>query len=244
VLGLLGIFAVGLLAGFLNVMAGGGSLITLPMLIFLGLPVAMANGTNRVAILVQSVAAVTSFSRQGLASSRLGLAFALTTLPGAVAGALVAVRVGEGAFRAILAGVLLFSVFGLLAPSRQAGVPRMASRRANAIAFVAFLGIGFYGGFIQAGVGFLFMLVLHRLLGLDLVRTNVYKVLIVLFLSVPALLVFILTGNVQWDMAIALAAGNASGAVVATRVSVKGGERPIRIVLGVALLLMAVRLVW
>jgi uncharacterized membrane protein YfcA len=244
VLGLIGIFAVGLLAGFLNVMAGGGSLITLPMLIFLGLPVAMANGTNRVAILVQSVAAVTSFSRQGLASSRLGLAFALTTLPGAVAGALLAVRVGEGAFRAILAGVLLFSVFGLLAPSRQVGVTRTASRRANAIAFVSFLGIGFYGGFIQAGVGFLFMLVLHRLLGLDLVRTNVYKVLIVLFLSVPALLVFILTGNVQWEMAIALAAGNASGAVVATRVSVKGGERPIRIVLGVALLLMAVRLVW
>jgi uncharacterized membrane protein YfcA len=112
------------------------------------------------------------------------------------------------------------------------------------VALLSFVGVGFYGGFIQAGVGFLFMLVFHRLLGLDLVRTNVYKVLVVLFLSTPALVVFIVTGNVVWGTALVLAAGTATGAVVATRVSVKGGERPIRIVLAVALLLMAVRLVW
>jgi hypothetical protein len=69
-------------------------------------------------------------------------------------------------------------------------------------------------------------------------------VLVVLFLSTPALVVFIITGNVVWGTAIVLAAGTATGAIVATRVSVRGGERPIRFVLGIALLLMAVRLVW
>ncbi len=225
-------------------MAGGGSLLTLPILIFLGLPVAVANGTNRFAILVQNAAAVTSFRRQGYGDVRRGLAFALTTVPGAVAGALVAVRVGEATFRAILAGVLALAVIGLLFPGKEAAARRRSTPRARALAFLSFFAIGFYGGFIQAGVGFLLMLVLHRLLRIELVRTNVHKVLIVLVFSLPALAVFIATGNVAWSPAAALAAGTASGAVVATRVSVKGGERPIRLVVGIALLLMAVRLVW
>jgi len=240
----LAVYAVGVIAGFLNVMAAGGSLLTLPMLIFLGFPAAAANGTNRVAILVQSVAAVTAFRQQGYAETRAGLPFALMAVPGAIAGALVAVHVSDEAFRAILAAVLALSVVGLLFPSRRRRDAGEGSRRTYVVALVSFVGVGFYGGFIQAGVGFLFMLVFHRLLGLDLVRTNVYKVLVVLFLSTPALVVFIITGNVVWGTAIALAAGTATGAVVATRVSVKGGERPIRMVLAVALLLMAVRLVW
>ncbi|MGD8726058.1 MAG: sulfite exporter TauE/SafE family protein [Gemmatimonadales bacterium] len=238
------VYVAGVVAGFLNVMAAGGSLITLPLLIFLGLPAATANGTNRVAILVQSIAAVTSFRQQGYAETRAGLPFALMAVPGAIAGALVAVRVSDDLFRAILAGVLLLSVVGLLFPGARERDKERVSRGTYAVGVLSFLGIGFYGGFIQAGVGFLFMLVFHRLLGLDLVRTNVYKVLVVLFLSTPALVVFILTGNVVWGTALVLAAGTATGAVIATRVSVKGGERPIRIVLAMALLLMAVRLVW
>jgi uncharacterized membrane protein YfcA len=238
------VFGVGLLAGFMNVMAGGGSLITLPVLIFLGLPVAVANGTNRFAILVQNIAAVRSFQRQGYVDARAGIAFALTTIPGAVAGALVAIRVSEGLFRGILAGVLILAVIGLVIPSRPKGDVEPATRSARVLAFLAMFAIGFYGGFIQAGVGFLLMLVLHQLLHIDLVRTNMHKVLIVLVFSLPALAVFIATDNVAWTPAAVLAVGNASGAVVATRVSVKGGERPIRIVVGIVLAIMAVRLMW
>ena len=240
---LLAVFGAGLVAGFLNVMAGGGSLITLPLLIFMGLPVAVANGTNRVAILVQNVAAVGSFRRQGYADFRTGLAYGVATIPGAIAGAFVAVHVGEATFRAILAGVMAITVFGLLLPKRRKEVAGDPPDRVRVLAFLGFFGIGFYGGFIQAGVGFLLMLVLHQLLRIDLVRTNMHKVLIVLIFSLPALAVFIGTGNVAWMYAVALAAGNALGAIVATRVSVKGGERPIKIVLGVALLMMAARLV-
>ncbi len=241
---LFAVFGAGLLAGFLNVMAGGGSLITLPLLIFLGLPVAVANGTNRVAILVQNVAAVSSFRRQGYDDLRAGLAYGAATIPGAIAGAFVAVRVGEATFKAILAGVLVITVVGLLLPKKRKEVGGSPPARTRILAFLGFFGIGFYGGFIQAGVGFLLMLVLHQLLRIDLVRTNMHKVLIVLIFSLPALAVFVGTGNVEWVTAGALAAGNASGAIVATRVSVKGGERPIRIVLGLALSMMALRLVF
>jgi uncharacterized membrane protein YfcA len=244
VLLLVGVFALGLVAGFLNVMAGGGSLITLPILIFLGLPVAVANGTNRVAILAQNAAAFTSFRQQGYTDWRSGVLFALTTAPGAVLGAFVAVRVGEDLFRAILAVVLVLSVVGLLTPSRSKDGDDVVPSSSRALAFLAFFAIGFYGGFIQASVGFLLMIVLHRLLGFDLVRTNMHKVLIILVFSIPALAVFLITGNVVWDIALALAAGNSLGGIAATHVSVKGGERPIRLVLGVALTIMAVRLVW
>jgi uncharacterized membrane protein YfcA len=243
VLLLIAVFGAGLVAGFLNVMAGGGSLITLPLLIFMGLPVAVANGTNRVAILVQNIAAVDSFRRQGYVDLRTGLAYGAATIPGAIAGAFVAVNVGESTFRAILAGVMAITVIGLLLPKKRREVTGDPSARARIIAFVGFFGIGFYGGFIQAGVGFLLMLVLHQLLRIDLVRTNMHKVLIVLIFSLPALAVFVVTGNVAWVFAVTLAAGNALGAVVATRVSVKGGERPIKIVLGIALAMMAARLV-
>ncbi len=240
----LGVLAAGLIAGFINVMAGGGSLITLPILIFLGFPVAVANGTNRFAILVQNVTAVSSFRSQGHSDLRSGMTYALVTVPGAVAGAFVATRVDEEVFRAILATVLVLSVVGLLFPKRNGGEYGDPSGRTRVVAFLAFFAIGFYGGFIQASVGFLLMLVLHRMLGYDLVRTNVHKVLIILVFSIPAFAVFVVTGNVAWTIAVTLAAGNAGGAIVATHVSVRGGEKPIRFVLGIALLMMAVRLLW
>ncbi|KPJ92290.1 MAG: hypothetical protein AMS18_07735 [Gemmatimonas sp. SG8_17] len=238
------VFGVGIIAGFLNVMAGGGSLMTLPILIFFGLPVAVANGTNRVAILAQNLTAVAAFRRHGYTDIRTGLALALTTVPGAVAGALVAITVSEGLFRAILAGVLVVAVIGLLVRRQGREQRHDTPRHARLVAFLSFFAVGFYGGFVQAGVGFLIMIVLHQLLQFDLVRTNMHKVLIVLVFSVPALMVFAFTGNVAWPTAIALAVGNSTGAIVATRVTVSGGERSIRMVLGIALLLMAVRLVW
>lgn len=235
-------FGAGLLAGFLNVMAGGGSLVTLPILLFLGLPAATANGTNRVAILVQNVAAVTSFRRHGVSDVRNGLRLAAVTLPGAIAGAFVSLRISDAAFRTILAAVLLIAVVGLLRPPRRSA-DASGPRPPGPLTYLALGIVGAYGGFLQAGVGFLFMVVLHRMMRLDLVRTNMYKVFIVLVYTTPALAVFAWSGNVRWLIGVALAAGSAGGAVIATRVSIRGGDRYIRPVVAVALVGMAVRLV-
>lgn len=238
---LIAVFAAGLAAGFLNVVAGGGSLITLPVLLFLGLPAPLANGTNRLAILVQNVVAAGTFRREGVGDLGGAVPAALCTIPGAIAGALLAVRVSDALFRVVLAVVLVSSVVALFAPSPGSG--RGGRSRFGGGAMLSFLGIGFYGGFIQAGVGILIMSAFRALLGVDLVRVNAWKVVVVLVFSVPALVVFIATANVDWVTGGVLAAGTAAGAVVGARLSVRRGERAIRLVVAGALILMAVRLV-
>lgn len=232
---------IGIAAGFLNVMAGGGSLLILPVLLFTGMPAALANGTLRVAILAQNIVAVSFFQRQGLVEPRTSIKLALATVPGAVAGALIAIVIPEDWFTWILAGVLLVATVGLFLPSGSGSTE--AKAKTGWIPILSMVLIGFYGGFIQAGVGMLFMLALYQLVGLDLVRVNAYKVFIVAVYTVPALTVFVLSGNVDWVAGMALGAGNAAGAAIGVRTTMKGGKKTIRVVIAIAILLMALKLI-
>ncbi len=236
------IFGAGFLAGLMNVMAAGGSLLTLPVLMFLGLPAPLANGTNRVALLMQNITAVDAFRRKDIWNPIAGITLALATLPGAVVGALVAIRVPDDVFRVILAVVLIFAVFTMLWP-RAAGSPSSTPSPARRRwANVALFGVGFYGGFIQAGVGLLLIAVLCQLLGMSLVWANMYKVLIVGVYMIPAIAVFAFSDNIDWATGFILGLGSSAGALVSTHISVKGGERVIRYFIAAALILMALRL--
>ncbi|MCW8984922.1 MAG: sulfite exporter TauE/SafE family protein [Thermoanaerobaculales bacterium] len=232
----------GIAVGFLNVMAGGGSLISLPILIFLGLEPAVANGTNRVAILIQNITAVSSFRSQGYSEMRRSLGLALCTVPGAIAGAFAAVVVDPVVFKRILGVVLVAAVILILRKSPSpAGDDGGVSH--PILAHLAMVGVGFWGGFLQAGVGFLIMPILYQLLRLDLIRVNMHKVFIVGIYTIPALFVFALEGKVWWLGGLALAVGNAFGAWLATRVTVTHGERAIRVVFTAAVIAMGVKLI-
>ncbi len=237
------LFAVGVISGYLNVLAGGGSVLTLPVLIFLGLDSALANGTNRVAILIQNIVSASEFQRSRGYPIRTVLTYSLWTLPGAIAGAFYATSVSNELFQTILGFVILGVVVTLLipraaifSPGVHTGLPR------SRWIYPALLAIGFYGGFMQVGVGFLFMAALFHLLKLDLVNVNMYKVLIVLVYTVPALLIFVWSGDVDWVLGWILAAGSALGGWLAVKASIRGGEKIIRIALGAALLVMGARL--
>lgn len=236
------LFGVGALAGFINIMAGGGSSITLPTLIFLGLDGAMANGTNRIAIFLQNVFAMASFKQQKVSAFKQSLTLAVWTLPGAVIGALVAVRISSDAFKHILGIIMIGIVLTMLLPTRRGKFETSDAGRKNWLIYPALFGIGFYGGFIQMGVGFLFMAALYHLLRMNLVYVNMHKIVIVLIYTLPALAIFIWTGNVNWGLGLSLAAGNAFGGWWSARLAVKGGERVIRIVLSIAIVIMAAKL--
>lgn len=236
------LFGVGVVSAFLNVMAGGGSAIALPVLIFMGLDSALANGTNRVAILLQNIFAVTSFRSLDVHAFRQSLSFTLWALPGAVAGAVVGVTISDMWFQRILAVVMIATVVTLLIPQKSAAEdPEMSKKRERWI-YPIMIGIGFYGGFIQVSVGFLFMAALYHVMRMNLVLVNMHKVTIVMIYMVPALAVYAWTGNVDWLSGLSLGAGSAVGGWWAARVSVRGGEKVVRIVLVAAMLVMAAKL--
>lgn len=239
-LSLLLIAGAGTAAGFINVVAGGGSLITVPTMIFLGLPPAMANGTNRIALISQNSMAITRFRRSGYFPLRCGLMLGLAASAGAILGSMIAVRISGALFNRILSGVMLAVLILTLTGKRSSGAS--TEIRHMAVLLPVFFVIGIYGGFIQAGVGFLIMGALSRISGTSLVTTNAAKVMIVLLYTFPALAVFLYNGQIAWTAGAVLAVSQAGGAWLGAHFSVRGGDRWIRLVLAAAVSIMAIRL--
>lgn len=237
------LFFLGSMAGFINVMAGGGSSITLPILIFLGLDSAMANGTNRIAVFIQNISAIISFRQEKFAQFKLSFKLSLLTLPGAIIGAIVAVKISNELFQKILGIVIIGIMVTILFPrlNKRNSVGDLESYNPWLL-YPALFGIGFYGGFIQVGVGFIIMAVLLHIMKLNLVRVNMHKVFIVFVYTFPAILIFVFTKNVKWSYGLILAAGNAFGAWWSAKISVRKGERVIRVVLLIAMFIMALKL--
>jgi uncharacterized protein len=236
------LFVFGLVAGFINVNAGGGSSLTLPMLLFLGLDGAVANGTNRIAILMQNISAVSSFKNQNHSQFKLSFKLALFTLPGAILGAYSAINISNELFEKILAVIMIGVIITMLIPKKEIVQIKELTRKQNFFVYLAMFGVGFYGGFIQVGVGFLLMASLHYLMKQSLVLVNMHKVFIVLIYTIPALLIFNFTDNVNWGFGLILACGTMIGAWWGAKFSVKGGEKLIKIILIIAISLMSFKL--
>jgi len=169
-----------------------------------------------------------------------------------VLGAILATRISGVTFQRILGAVLILIVVSMLF-SRSYSQKIIRQGQRSWLIYPALFVIGFYGGFIQVGVGFLFMAALYYLLQVNLVKVNMHKVFIILIYTmhkvfiiliytIAALAVFAFTGNVNWRFGLVLAAGNALGGWWGAHFAVKGGEKFIRIVLSVGILLIALKL--
>jgi len=233
----------GLVAGFVNALAGGGSFLTLAALEFAGLGAVSANGTNRVAVLVQNAVAVLGFRSKGVFDMRASMEYALPSILGATAGALVVVQLDETVFHRALALAMFVMLITLVFDTEK----WIKEKRAGAgpisrwISYPAFFLVGFYGGAIQAGVGFFLIAALVAVAGLDLIRTNSMKVFIGGLYTIVALLIFVAQGQVFWLLAIVLSMGNAAGAWMASRMAVSRGEKLVKGVLIAMLVVMMVR---
>jgi uncharacterized membrane protein YfcA len=201
----------------------------------------MANGTNRLGILVQNAAAVYSFKQEKFYELKNSLILSALTLPGAIAGALLAVKLEDKVFQNILAVVMIFIVITMLIPKKK------TKQENNDITLdwktiISLLAVGFYGGFIQVGVGFLLMATFQNLMKLNLIKVNMHKVFVVFVYTIPAFLIFIFTNNVDWYYGLILSAGTAFGAWWGVKLSIKKGEKFIKVVLIIAILIMALKL--
>jgi uncharacterized membrane protein YfcA len=234
------LFLGGIAAGFINVNAGGGSLITLPLLILFGLPAGIANGTNRVGVLCQNLVATLNFRRLGQRDFALGGKLGIPAVIGAVIGSLISLNISDAMLQSVLVVVLVMGLMVVLIPRRSnRGKDEL---RNLSLQMVFFFAIGLYGGFIQAGAGYLVIFSLSIVGGLSLKRTNSLKVIIMTIYLIPSLVVFIANGRVDWVPAIALAAGTGTGGWLGSTFSVKRGEGWIKAILAIAVLGMGGRL--
>ena len=235
----------GIATGFLNVMAGGGSMLSVPIMIFLGVPGTIANATNRIAILPQNISAVWAFYRKGFSNFKLSLTLGLCTIPGTIIGATIASRVANDQFNSLLAIIMIIVLVIMSLPQPKTIDANQSPSRNRLIAGHALMVlIGFWGGFIHIGVGFLLMPVLNRVMQLDLVTTNAHKVMIVLCYTVVALIVFASQLELVWKYGIALGIGTWIGAWIAANLQVKKGVGPIKLVLNIVIIAFIIKLIF
>ena len=230
----------GLVAGIVNAMAGGGSLLTVALLnVFVGLPGLVANGTNRVGVLVQNASSVASYRKEGVRGFRKAVPVMVPVIAGSLLGSFLVSSVTDETFERIF-GILMVPLLFLSLRS-----PKNVGSQINwhpVTTAVIFFGIGLYGGAFQAGVGLLIVVALSRS-GLDLVNANAVKVVVILVLTTIAVPVFIVRGQVDWGFAVVLAIGFAAGGWIGARIAVRGGEKIIKPVLIGAVVALAGRMI-
>ena len=237
------LFTAGLIAGIVNTLAGGGSMLTLPALIFFGLPPSLANGTNRVAVLIQCIIATASFHKNGVSRFRFALILSVPAVLGAIVGAQISVSLPDRLFQSIIAIVILFMVaLTIWNPTPKNYPHETPAGKRKILSIVVFFFIGMYGGFIQVGVGYPMTAALTVLCGFDLVLTAGVKVFMVGLFTAAALIVFIVNGEVDWSYALVLSLGNGLGGWLGTKIALKKGENWIKIVLAVSVTIMALKL--
>jgi uncharacterized membrane protein YfcA len=235
---------IGIIAGAINIVAGGGSLLTLPMLIFLGLPPNMANGTNRIAIIIQNIFAVSGFKSKGVSSFPYSIYLAISATLGAILGALWAVDIKGELFNKILAVIMVIIVIYMVI-KRRTSTEELVERLTGKhfwLGIIAFFFVGIYGGFIQAGVGFIMLLFLSGINRFSLVKSNAIKVFVALIYSISAVAVFAYNDMINWKYGLVLSIGNAAGGWFMSRWSVKKGDGLVKIFLIIMVTAMAVKL--
>ncbi len=223
-------------------------MLTVPALILIGLPPGVANGTNRLAVVLQSLTALAAYTKLKQTDSGLALALTLPAMLGSVCGALVSVRLDDAVFQTLLAVTMMVLLVPIVCePVLNTKLLAISgTRRGRQLLRVVFFGIGLYGGLLQIGAGIFILVTLHTLAGLNLTLANGVKVVIVLGLTGIAGCVFALNGKIDWQVGLLLSIATSIGAWFGAHWGVSQGEGWIRLVLAGTIVVMALQLlgVW
>lgn len=240
------VFFAGLIAGFINTVAGGGSLLTLPLLIFMGLPPNTANGTNRLAIFMQSISAVAGFKKNNVLNMSEGIQYAIPATIGAIVGAFLAVETKPEILNYFIAGILIVMLFLLLFnPQKRIKPIKNKKTKTNKILlFILFFAIGIYAGFLHASVGFFWLSALVLTAGYDLIKANAVKNFIILLYIPITVLIFAFNGQIDYLLGIILGIGSMIGARLSVMLAVKKGSPVVRYLLLTTIFISALKLLF
>lgn len=229
----------GIAAGFINTIAGGGSVFTLPALMLLGLPADVANGTNRVGVVMQSLAAVAGFKHHGKLDLNTTFPIVLPTIIGSVIGASTASMIPPDILKPLLLGTMIvMTLIVVLKPSTiPSSLESPKTVQETPTATLWLFASGLYGGFVQAGVGFILLAALVGALRYDLVRANALKMLCTLVFSGFALIIFIIQDQVLWVPGLVMGVSTIIGVHFSVKFAISAQQSTLKwALLGMALL--------
>lgn len=235
---------IGIIVGFVNVISGGGSLITMPILMFFGLNHTMANASSRLGNMAQNIFALAGFKSKGVKYSKYTYFLGISSAIGAVIGAYMALEITAKTFNKLLAFVMLIVVVYTIFGSKfniENHIERI-SKKHKIYGIITFFFIGIYGGFIQAGTGLLIMAALSLINKFSFVKINTFKVVVVLFYLSVAFGIFVYKGQVNWLYGGSLAFGMSIGGWLSSRWSFEKGDEWIRRFMIVSVLALAIKL--
>ncbi len=230
----------GLVVGFINTMAGGATIISLSVLTWLGLPLNVANGTNRLAVFFQTLTSVSSFQHSHLINWNKSIRAGIPTVVGSVLGSFIAVKLNEDIIRVSFIVIMIMMLgFIMFKPSAWLkGNEILLQLPVKKWNYPLFFLIGVYGGFMHVGVGYYLLAAIVLGLGFDLMHANVLKNLLVLMYVPFSLIIFIINDQVMWKYGLIHAIGNVIGAFVASRLAIRKGSGFIRWILVVVIVIL------
>lgn len=232
----------GLSAGVINTLAGSGSIITLSLLSFLGLPANIANGTNRIGVFFQSSTSSLKFLQQGDLSLKGKVGIITMSLVGAIGGVYTASVLSVASFETVVGGIFCLLFFVVLVKPQKYIKPSSSLLKFLPLIFAV---IGFYAGFIQAGAGVFMLALMHAVWGKSLTELNPIKAFLVFLINGLALIGYALAGQVNWKIGLALAMGQVIGALIGVRLNnLKNNIEPVIRLLLLGLILLSVAKFW
>ncbi len=234
----------GLFVGFINTLAGGGTIISLTVLMLFGLSPSVANGTNRVAVLIQNIVAVRNFSQQKLIDTKKGIYYGIPTLIGSILGASIVINLNEKIIEYCFGGVMLMMLFFLIRNPKKWLInnEELLKKPYSLKMIIIFFLIGIYGGFIHVGVGYFILMGFVFGVGFDLLRSNAMKNFLVLIYVPFTLIIFIINNQVRWDYGLIHSIGNIIGAYIASKWAIEWGANFVKWVMIVIIFLSSLQM--
>lgn len=213
----------GLLAGFINTLAGNGSAITLTILTeLIGLPGNMANGTNRVGVMANSMMASWIFYKKGKLRLERSLPYIIPTVIGAIVGVIAAIMVSNEQFKTVFRFLLVIMLIVILVNPKRWLQETDTSARPNLwLTIPLFLALGFYGGFIQMGMGIFFLASMVLGAKFSIIESNGVKAVVIMLYTSLVIAIFQWKGLIDWEVGLVLAVGQLIGAWLAATFATK-----------------------
>lgn len=238
------LFFTGLIAGFIDSIAGGGGLITLPVLLSLGIPPAQALGTNKLQSSFGTFSAALNFIRKkqvSLSEAKVGILF---TFLGAIAGTSL-VQYIDPAFLQKLIPVLLLIILAYSVITKDLGkVDRLPKMNKNVYFVIFGLLLGFYDGFFGPGTGSFWTIGMVYLIGFNLTKATGYTKVMNFVSNVVAITLFAIGGNIIYKIGLCMASGQVIGSYIGSNMAIKRGASFIRPIFITAVLIMVLRLAY